>query len=130
MQLHEIISEINSLADESEPEIDVIAWINDAIARINIELNAKFPFMDIEELESEPAFPEVWQRACLIPFGVGRLKQMDSSQFEYIDAYGEFIENLSLMKTKYKVPEEYRDEDSQGSFRMDLSSDNYYAGGW
>lgn len=114
MTILELVNEINSLSDENEEIADVISWINDAIAYINVELGAKFPYFSVSDTEQEPPFPEHWQRLLLIPFAVGRTKQKDSSQFEYSDAYSEFFENLMKMKSQYEVPEEYRDSTIKG----------------
>ena len=115
MNVSDLIREINDLSDENEQPASVLAWINDAIAKINIELGANFPYLTVDDMSVSPAFPEQWQRGLLIPYGVGRIKQKDSSQFEYTDAYNEFLENLNKMKTKYTVPDQYKDASIKGS---------------
>lgn len=131
MNIIDLVNEVNSLSDENEEVIDVVSWINDAIAYINVELGAKFPYFSVSDTEAEPPFPETWQRLLLIPFCVGRTKQKDSSQFEYTDAYGEFFENLLKMKSQYTVPDEYKDSEIKGRVSGSLV-DNvpYIYGGW
>lgn len=114
LQLSELVKLVNTLADEQESQDMVAGFINDAIAKINIRLKANFPFLN--KAEDVPVFPEKWQRALLIPFGVGRLKQWDSSQFEYTDAYSEFLANLDEMAASYVVPDEYKDPSTDGYF--------------
>ena len=116
MNASQLIDEINELSDELEPNNIVLGFINDAIAKINIECDADFPFIRIDELNDDIDFiPEKWLRTLIIPFGVGRIKQRDSSQFEYTDAYTEFMENLEDFRNKVEIPEEYKDESTQGS---------------
>jgi hypothetical protein len=55
------------------------------------------------------ALPEKWQRTLFIPFIIGRMKQVDASQFEYSDSFAEFQSNLVQFKTKYAIPDEYKD---------------------
>lgn len=119
MQLSQIIEEVNELADEQESPTVVTTFINDAIAKINIECESNFPSLSATS-DDEPAFPEKWQRTLLIPFAVGRIKQRDSSQFEYSDAYSQFFDNLAEFKMKYTIPDIYLDETSQSSFESDI----------
>ena len=107
MKASELIARINDLADETESPNNVLGYINDAIAKINIELNSGFPSLDLAN-DTSPAFPEQWQHALIIPFSVGRIKQKDSSQFEYTDAYAQFLVDLMELKTKYVVPDRYK----------------------
>ncbi|WP_026562493.1 hypothetical protein [Bacillus sp. J37] len=112
MDLQTIISTVNTLADEEFPPEQITTWINDAIARINVQLNANFPFLSVTKPSESPVFPEVYHYLLLVPFATARIKQMDSSQFEYVDLFREFEENLVTFQAKYKVPEEYRTEDN------------------
>jgi hypothetical protein len=112
VNLSEIVNRINILADEQESMDMVAGFVNDAIAKINIRLKANFPSLVLAT--DEPIFPEKWQRALLIPFGVGRIKQWDSSQFEYTDAYNEFLANLEDMAAQYVVPELFKDREGEG----------------
>jgi len=107
MNVLDTVIAINELSDEQEDNAIVLNFINDALARINIECDANYPSVDIE---GEFELPEKWIRTLIIPFGVGRVKQRDSSQFEYSDAYREFLENLDEFKMKYEIPEEFMDE--------------------
>lgn len=112
LTLTELAKEINTLADEQESVTMIQGFVNDAIAKINIRLKADFPFLKAPS--ESPVFPEKWQRTLLIPFGVGRVKQYDSSKFEYTDSYSEFLVNLEEMAASYIVPEEYKDLSGQG----------------
>lgn len=110
MNITEIVSHVNLLADEDYPLNEVRPFINDAIARVNIDCYSSFPLLNLDDVEFT-ALPDKWILALFIPFIVGRLKQKDSSQFEYGDAYAEFMANLTLFKTNYTIPEEYKDPD-------------------
>lgn len=110
MNLNDLVKAVRILSDEQgEPAENITSHMNDAIAKINIKLKAEFPYLDSTQGDEEPVFPEKWQRALLIPFAVGRIKQMDSSQFEYTDAYNEFLASLDDMLTDYTVPDVYKD---------------------
>jgi hypothetical protein len=99
----QLIQSVNTLSDEQEATANVLEYLNDAMARINIRLKASLPYLTLDS-GNEPIFPEKWQRALLIPFAVGRIKQQDSSQFEYSDSYTEFERNLADMAVQYEVP--------------------------
>ena len=119
MTLSELIEQANAIADEQETSVTVTGFINDAIAKINIRLKANLPYMSADLPDEEPIFPEKWQRAVLIPFAVGRIKQKDSSQFEYTDAYNEFMLGLDDMAAQYIVPEILKD-DTYASVTSDI----------
>ena len=115
MNVQQVIEEINNLSDELEPDDIVLPFINDAISAINVECDSNFPTFTMEDLEEEIPLPEKWIRTLIIPFGVGRIKQRDSSEFEYTNAYREFQHNLDTFKAKYDIPEEYQDEEGSNS---------------
>ena len=122
MNIMDIIQQANSIADEDVAATQAIAFVNDAVARINVKTGAEFPFFNLNEADKQyEGFPETWQRALLVPFTVGRIKQTDSSQFEYSDAYGEFQDNLITFQTKYLIPEKYKSTSVSSSFETDLS---------
>lgn len=110
MNLIEIIDQANTIADEDLDTDVVVGFLNDAVARINVECEANFPYFSMQDTDSEyPGFPEKWQRTLLVPFVVGRIKQTDSSQFEYNDSYSEFVSNILQFKAMFRIPEEYKD---------------------
>lgn len=111
IKLAEVVSEINTLGDDSISLNIVVNWVNDAIAYMNGELGADFPYVDSAQGDRGFVFPDKWVRMCVIPFGVARLKQMDSSVDEASRFYQQFNDNLALMKFKYTVPDEYKDND-------------------
>lgn len=130
MILSKIIEEANNLADDMLPNEEIIGFVNDAISAINIEVNAEFPFL--YDLEDSPAFPEKWQRMLIIPFVKGRIKEKDSSQFEWEVAYEQFFVNLAEFKLKYAIPEEYKSDDTVSMISKDsiLGNVPYVWGGW
>ena len=124
-----LIQLVNTLSDEQEPAANVLEYLNDAMARINIRLKANLPYLTLDDGDA-PVFDEKWQRALLVPFGVGRIKQQDSSQFEYSDAYQEFQINLSDMAVQYNVPEIYKDEASDALGMPGLYENAPYGWNW
>lgn len=127
MNLEKLIQLSNDLADDQIPVEEVKEFVNDAIAAINIEVKANFP--SLENMEDEPVIPEKWQRMLIIPYAKARIKEKDSSQFEWEVGYEQFFENLSLFKANYKIPEEYRDEGSNEALNI-LNHPPYIWGGW
>ena len=109
MKVGDIVTAVNTLADESFTTTQIVGFVNDAIARINIACSASFPYLDALNPEDYSYFPDKWQRAMFIPFAVGRIKTVDGSQFEYIDNYGEFQATLEVFKLKYQIPNDYKD---------------------
>jgi hypothetical protein len=127
MNIGSLTKSVNNLAEESFGSSQVLEFVNDCIAKINIEREANFPFMSLEDSSDYAGFPEKWQRSLLIPFVVGRMKAVDASQFEYTDNYNEFNNNLILFKSKFPVPDEYKDGNESNSFEPDFTG-NYW--GW
>jgi hypothetical protein len=127
MNIGSLTKSVNNLAEENFSSSQIIEFVNDAIAKVNIEREANFPFMDLEDQSDYAGFPEKWQRALFVPFVVGRMKAVDASQFEYMDQYTEFTNNLGLFKNKYQIPDEYKDSNEKKSFEPDFTG-NYW--GW
>jgi hypothetical protein len=122
MNVIQIAQQANSIADEEISTLQAMGFMNDAIARINVKTGANFPFFSENNTNIDYAgFPETWQRSLLVPFVVGRIKQTDSSQFEYSDAYGEFQDNLTEFKLRYAIPEQYKDGTLSTSFEADFT---------
>ena len=109
MQLSEFIRSANDISDESESAQTITGFLNDAIAKVNAECKANYPFMDYTDLNAEIVMPETWVRTILLPFAAGRIKTKDSSQFEYSDLYAEFVDGLINFKANYIIPDIYRD---------------------
>lgn len=127
MIVEKLVSLANTLADEQEATTTVMEYMNDAMAVINIKVKANLPFLDTPL--SEPVFSEKWQRALLVPYAVGRIKQQDASQFEYTDAYAEFQNNLMEFAIQYVVPDIYKeDPEFNESLRPGLYENKPY--GW
>lgn len=128
MNLQEIVDLANTLSDEDIMTSEAIGFLNGAIAKINIECKAKFPYFDMNTAGSDyEGFSEDWQHTLLVPYVVGRTKQKDSSQFEYSDAYSEFVANLMMFRSSYPIPEEYKQTNVKTHGIEDLST-SYW--GW
>jgi hypothetical protein len=126
MRALDLITESNDLADETESNATVLAFLNQAIAKINTILNCGFPYLTLTE-DSEPVFSVKWQRTLLIPFAVGRIKQKDASQFEYTDAYSEFMDSLDVFKQKYRMPIIYKCIEADQEIILNDAGDKYTA---
>lgn len=106
MLVSQIIAAVNSLGDDQLDDNTVMSWLNDAIAEINKECECELPFFTA--VTETPVIPETWQRMLLIPYGVARMKQQDSSKFEYDDSYAQFFNNLGGFSAQYEVPKQYK----------------------
>lgn len=105
MIVRDLIERANLLADDLIDESEVLGYCNDALAAIGAEVNAILP---VVTLDDEPALPERWQLLLLVPFMKGRIKEKDSSQFEWEAGYEQFFENMQLFRTRYRMPIEYK----------------------
>lgn len=132
MEFPQLMTHINRVTDEDFELYDMLGFINDAIQKINIEVGAIFPEIDetlpekLYEQEEYVAIPDKWIRMLIVPFAAGRIKENDSSQFEYIDWYSQFDLNLERFKTDYKIPEEFIDPSSAGGRYEDDFSTNIF----
>lgn len=108
MNITELTEQVNRITDESFPVEFIVSFLNDGIAAVNVECESDFPFLDSSDLDAEPDFPESWQRMLLVNYAAARVKQNDSSQFEYSDLYAQFEHALSKFKSSYEIPEAYR----------------------
>lgn len=109
MKLRQLIDEANTLADESLDDSVMTQYINQCTARINARAKALFPDMDSTKPEAILPLPDKWVRALYVPFVAARIKQQDSSQFEYNDLYAEFETALSEFITYFEIPPKYQD---------------------
>lgn len=139
MEVLKLVQHINLATDEDFELMESIAFINDGIAKINVECDANFPFIDdslpdeaMYAFEEYEAFPDTWQRMLLVPFAAGRIKENDSSQFEYVDWYGQFDSALDKFKDKYLIPVEFQEKNvREGRYEEDLSTNMFsHLRGW
>ena len=110
MTLQEMIDLINLSTDENFTNEEVLSFMNQAIAKVNSECQADFPYItqtQVDADETYEGFEEVWQRMLIVPYASGKIKQNDASQFEYTDFYIMFDNNLSNFKANYDIPDEY-----------------------
>lgn len=132
MEFPKLMTHINRVTDEDFELLDMIGFINDAIQKINVEAGTIFPVIDdtlptkLYEQEEYTAIPDKWISMLIVPFAAGRIKENDSSQFEYLDWYRQFDMSLERFKTDYRVPEEFIDPDSQNGRYEDDFSNNIY----
>lgn len=131
MEYQRLVAHINLVSDEDFDFKEVLGFINDAIAKINIEVGAVFPLIDeqfdlpIDEYPID-AINETWQRQLFVPYAAGRIKENDSSQFEYTDWYGQFDVNLEKYKNSVTVPEKYLDPNANsGMYEGDFNSNMF-----
>lgn len=132
MEIPALVEHINLATDEDFELLQVLKFCNDAIAKINVEASANFPMIDIslkEKLyknEEYTALPETWIRMLIVPFAAGRIKENDSSQFEYQDWYAQFDMNLLKFTDNYDIPEEYQVTSNKvRAYESDLSEHIY-----
>lgn len=130
MNVKEIIEHVNNLADDLLPSSEVLGYVNDAIAAINIEVDADYPLIEPYGFEYvEIDLPEKWIRMLIIPYVKGRIKEKDSSQFEWESGYEQFFTNMHEFAAKYKIPEKYKAQDNNPAGNM-LNNVPFGWGGW
>lgn len=115
MEILKLVNHANLTTDEDFTLFQIIGFLNDAIAKVNVECGALFPFIEDDlpensyKFEEYTALPDTWIRMLLVPFVAGRIKENDSSQFEYSDWYAQFDANLMKFKSNYEIPLIYVD---------------------
>lgn len=138
MKISDIFTTVNLGVDEDYDNSTLLEFANDCIGEINIECNSCFPFLAFatEEgkvtLEDEYPLPQKWIQTLFMPYLSARIKQMDSSQFEYNDYFEMFYQKLRLFKERYNIPDEFLDgEDTTKPtvHQMDMSG-FFGMGGW
>jgi hypothetical protein len=129
MTLLDLLNSANSVTDE-DIDFDVaIHFINDCIAKINIECDANYPTYTVNDETAILPIPEKWQTSLFVPFISARIKQIDASKFEFEQFFFEFDTNLKMFKAKYQIPSEYLDADNQTNFAPDFTG-NWNVGSW
>lgn len=133
MEILSLVEHINLATDEDFELLQVLAFCNDAIGKINVEAKAQFPFIDLSlkernyRTEEYTALPETWIRMLIVPFAAGRIKENDSSQFEYHDWYAQFDMNLLKFIDNYDIPEEYQTPDTKVRFYEEDYTNHIYS---
>lgn len=107
MLVSEAIVHVNNLGDDQIESDVIISWMNDALAEIGRVVKATFP--EITDLNETLPLENKWCRTLIIPFATARMKQQDSSQFEYRDLYSQFMTALDDFSASYVVPDLYKD---------------------
>jgi hypothetical protein len=131
MNVSEMVASTNLRTDEDFSVDQVVNFLNDGIAKVNAECNLKLPNVEIEK-DEEYVIPEKWQRLLLVTWAAARIKQNDSSQFEYQDLYTQFRDNLLQFKTYYNAPDEYKESGvDNDTLQTDFSNSPWsWGGGW
>lgn len=110
MTLNDLIEEANILSDDELDDVEVLTFVNACTALINIKTQAIFPDLTINDMGTTLFLPNKWVRALYVPFIAGRIKQKDSSQYEYSDMYSQFELALAEFVSSYPIPDQYQDK--------------------
>lgn len=130
MNVSEMIQSVNLRTDEDFQAEQIVSFLNDAISKINTECSANFPNVTVNQ-DEEYVLPEKWQRQLLVTYASARVKQNDSSQFEYVDLYREFEGSLLQFRSSYVIPDAYKDAETEGAFQDTLDTNPWsWEGGW
>lgn len=129
MKLSGLLDSANAVTDEQFTFDVAVHFINDCIAKINIQCESKFPLYTSADANTEPPIPEKWQVALFVPFIAGRIKQVDSSQFEYTQFFNDFYANLAEFYDRYEIPVAFADPDQNPGFAPDFAG-NWNIGDW
>jgi len=125
MEIKTLINLVIYQTDEVLPYPQILEYINDAIAEINTQCPANFPFTEVDDYYL--AIPETYQRSLLATFASGRVKQNDASLEEANQWQSRFATNLNAFKSNYVIPEAYAPTDR---IIYNDFSDSPYTGGW
>jgi len=125
----ELIKLVGNLTDESLPSATILNFINDAIAKINIEASAEFPFIPPADIGlSYIPLSETYQRTLLATFASAMVKYADASTVEGDTWMLKFEDNLQKFVSSYTIPTEYAST-TVGYIENDFE-DCPYRGGW
>lgn len=119
MKKSEIVIRVNKLIkDGLYTYNDMKIPLDDAIDRINQDLNAKYPeitsvLSDVADTADYNLFPEKYIRAVVIPYVVGYLLRSDEEEYRepYQAAMLDYEQGASIMFRDFfnLVPEEYQE---------------------
>lgn len=122
MIIQDLLDEANILADESFDDDTMVKFYNQCTTDINIRTGAIFPSITVEDVNKPPALPEKWARSLYVPFMAGRIKQQDSSQFEYTDLYSQYEQAFGMFLASYVIPDQYIDKTNWDSVQVLFAS--------
>jgi hypothetical protein len=129
MTLNDLLASANAVTDDALTFDAAFHFINDCIAKINIECDSIYPTYTANDSNATSPLPEKWQTALFVPFISAKIKQMDSSKFEFDEYFNEFNDNLTTFKQKYTIPDAYVDPDAQGGYDANFDG-NWNTGNW
>lgn len=128
MEIQQMMQFSDSFTDEVCTEEWARAFANQAIARINLELNISLPLLADTEPEYSPdILPDDWQNALLVIFICWGVKMNDTSLNEadrYLQLFNDALSRLKANLTTV-VPPEYQNPSGNG----DVSEDGAGKGG-
>lgn len=96
MTLVDLTRIANDYADEQYDEEMTKDFANEAIAKININLDIELPYFS--STENYDAINETWQRVLFVPYILYSIKANDGSQNESMMALQKFNEGLKELK--------------------------------
>lgn len=119
MNIIEITRVANNYTDEVFTTSVCLDYANEAIAKINVALGAKLPYMDLNT--DYTALAEEWIRTVIIPYVSYSIKLNDGSlqesQINFLQRYQDGIRELRKSK-KAAISEVYRTSDFGGIAQM------------
>lgn len=128
MLVSDLIQTVMYQTDEVMPSLQILDYINDAIAKINSYTTYDLSFISSSELDSEYMdLPETFQRSLLAVYASARVKENDSSTAEAQHFLEEFYKNLIDFDTRHKI--EGVEKVNTGVFENSFDG-NPYIGGW
>lgn len=129
MTVNELIVLVGRMTDESLPSLQILDYINNAIAKINLEADANFPFITAGGIGLEyTALPEMYQRSLVADFASALVKYADSSVQEGDAFMSRFNTNMEKFRTTYIIPTDYAS--TNVAYTLNNYDDNPYQGGW
>lgn len=113
MNLSQLQSALNSLADDVVPSSDALPWLNAGKDKMAQRAYAIFP--DLANSTDTPVFEAKWHY-CIALYAASKYKEQDSAINEAQNYMAQFQEMCDEFASRYSVPLIYRDDDFAQQF--------------
>lgn len=123
MTVTEITTYANGLADENYSSTLILAYTNQCISKINIELNTLLPFISNTSTDYV-ALPDSWVMSLFVTYAAYGIKTNDGSLNEadrFLQIFNENLNLLAIKKTDF-IAEAYQGADFEDIYQMDMSA--------
>ena len=109
MTVVQLTADVNMLCDENYTATDMLTLFNNAVAYINVEFPAAFPFVVAANVNTDyAAIPERFMRTAIVYYCAWQVK-MKEDETSLADRFLQlFRDAFASFKMKYTVPTAYQ----------------------